>query len=351
MDYVVRSKHSRKKPTALPLRLGIVGMGKMGRIRYAEAQKNPEMQVIAICDLDKTIISQFPEPHYYSDYNDLVTDPALDAVVVCSFNDVAPDVVRKALQAGKHVFCEKPPARTLEEMQSVIDIEQDHPDLCLMYGFNHRKHYSIMEAKQTIDSGQFGRILWMRGVYGKAGGLSFPNSWRNEVEKSGGGILIDQGIHMVDLFLYFCGEFDTVRSLTTTSFWNVPVEDNAFAILHNKNNQVALLHSSATQWKHTFSLEIGLENGYINLNGILSSTRSYGDETLTYARRQFEDEALSFGKPREETIYFGVDDSWKLEFIDFANAILRDVPLTTGSSSDAMKALRLIHQIYQNGRL
>lgn len=332
----------------LPIKVGIVGMGKMGRIRYDEAIKNHNLTVTSLCDITPGLEHDYPDQVIYDDYRELIVMADVDVVIICTYNHIAPMVVKEALNAGKHVFCEKPPARTIEEMQSVIDVEQAHPELVLMYGFNHRKHYSVMEAKSIVDGGRFGRILWMRGVYGKAGGLYFPESWRNDAELSGGGILIDQGIHMVDLFLYFCGDFQHVQSLTTNSFWQVPVEDNAFAIIRNDKNQVALLHSSATQWKHTFSLEICLENGYINLSGILSSTRSYGDETLTYARREFEDKTTLLGKPREETIYFGIDDSWRFEFEDFVAAILSDKPLETGSSKDAMRALALVHQIYAN---
>lgn len=342
------STFHKKKPAILPIKVGIVGMGKMGGIRYEEATKNPNLTVTALCDVVPGLEQAYPDQVIYDDYQKLIHEANVDAVIICTYNHIAPLVVKEALAAGKHVFCEKPPARTIAEMQSVIEVEKAHPELVLMYGFNHRKHYSIMEAKSIINAGHFGNILWMRGVYGKAGGLYFPESWRNDAELSGGGILIDQGIHMVDLFLYFCGDFQHVQSLTTNSFWRLPVEDNAFAILRNDNNQVALLHSSATQWKHTFSLEICLENGYINLQGILSSTRSYGDETLTYARREFENETHSLGKPREETIYFGIDDSWRLEFDDFVAAILYDQPVESGSSEDAMRALALVHQIYAN---
>jgi predicted dehydrogenase len=342
------SLSSKKKPFGLPIKVGIVGMGKMGRIRHEEAVKNPNLTVTAICDVVPGLAEIYPDQAVYDDYSKLIDEADIDAVIICTYNHIAPLVVKAALAAGKHVFCEKPPARTMEEMQSVIDVEKSHPELVLMYGFNHRKHYSIMEAKSIIDAGHFGDILWMRGVYGKAGGLYFPESWRNNAELSGGGILIDQGIHMVDLFLYFCGDFQHVQSLTTNSFWQVPVEDNAFAILRNDNNQVAMLHSSATQWKHTFTLEICLQNGYINLSGILSSTRSYGDETLTYARREFENKTRSLGKPREETIYFGIDDSWRLEFEDFVAAILNGQPLESGTSADAMRALALVNQIYAN---
>ena len=219
----------------------------------------------------------------------------------------------------------------------------------LKFGFNHRYHGSVMEAKQIVDSGRYGRVLWLRGVYGKCGGIQFENEWRNDRNIAGGGILLDQGIHMLDLCRFFCGDFDQVKSLVTTSFWKIPFEDNAFAILSNDSGQVAMVHSSATQWKHEFSLEICMEDGYVHLQGILSSTRSYGDERLTFARKQLEDTTRAFGRPREETIIFDTDDSWTLEVADFAEAIRQDRPITSGNSHDALRVMELIETVYGNG--
>ena len=335
--------------TANPLEVGIVGLGKMGMIRFHCAQAHPDLQVRAVCDTDAERAGEFPEFRFYTDFHELIQDD-LDVVFVCAFNNVAPEAVIQALDRGRHVFCEKPPGRSVEDVERVMEAERSSPGLKLKYGFNHRYHYAIMEAKSMVESGRFGEILWMRGVYGKCGGIEFENSWRNDSQIAGGGILLDQGIHIVDLFRHFCGEFDDVQSLVTTSFWDIPVEDNAFAILRNPRNQIALLHSSATQWKHRFSLEICLQGGYININGILSSTRSYGEESLTFAQRQFEDESFAFGKPREETVFFDRDDSWALEINEFVTAIREGVPVQSGDSHDALKVMKLIEQIYTQGQ-
>ena len=253
------------------------------------------------------------------------------------------------LEAGKHVFCEKPPGRCVADVERIQAAERASGGRKLKFGFNHRYHGSIMEAKQIVDSGRFGRVLWLRGVYGKCGGIQFENEWRNDRNIAGGGILLDQGIHMLDLCRFFCGDFDQVKSLVTTSFWKIPFEDNAFAILSNVSGQVAMVHSSATQWKHEFSLEICMEDGYVHLQGILSSTRSYGDERLTFARKQLEDTTRAFGRPREETIIFDTDDSWTLEVADFAEAILQDRPIASGNSHDALRVMELIETVYGNG--
>ncbi len=343
---------AQTRPTrqaAPPLRVGIVGLGKVGLRRVGLVQEHPDLELQAVCDINSEQAASLPGVDFYPDFRELVREK-LDIVFVCAYNHIAPQVVIQALDNGKHVFCEKPPGRSVEDVRRIIEAEQANPGLKLQFGFNHRYHYAIMEAKAMIESKRFGEILWMRGVYGKCGGIQFENQWRNNSEIAGGGILLDQGIHMVDLFRFFAGDFTQVKSLVTTSFWDIPLEDNAFAILYNDQNQVAMLHSSATQWQHRFSVEICLEDGYINLNGILSSTRSYGEESMTFARRQFENETFAFGKPREETIFFDRDDSWALEVAAFTEAIRAQQPIVSGNSTDALRVMVLIDQIYRNSR-
>jgi predicted dehydrogenase len=255
--------------------------------------------------------------------------------------------VTSALNHNKHVFCEKPPGRNIDDIQSIIKAEQNNKGLKLKFGFNHRYHGAIIEAKAIIESGRLGKILWMRGIYGKSGGPNFEKTWRNQREIAGGGILLDQGIHMVDLFRMFCGDFHELKSFVTNSYWNTDVEDNAMAILRNNRGQIAMIHSSATQWKHTFSLEISLEEGYLIISGILSSTLSYGQgERLIVATKQPENRGFALGNPREELTYFNQDRSWELEIDDFVNCIKNDRPVTTGSSQDAVKAMEMVYRIY-----
>lgn len=335
--------------STMPLKVGIVGLGKIGMLRSRYIQAHSELQLVAVCDRDSRKTEAIPDCLFYGDFQDLV-ESDLDVVFVCTYNDIAPEIVIQALNQGKHVFCEKPPGRCVKDVERIIAAEKANSELKLKFGFNHRYHHSVIEAKKMVDRGQLGKILWLRGVYGKCGGIEFEHSWRNQSEISGGGILLDQGIHMLDLLRYFVGDFTEVQSAVTTSYWNIPVEDNAFAILRNEKNQIAMLHSSATQWKHRFSLEICLEDGYINLNGILSSTRSYGDESLTFAKKQFENETFALGKPKEETIFFDRDDSWQFEIQEFVEAIKTQKPITSGNSQDALKVMQLIEQIYRQGR-
>ena len=330
------------------LKIGIIGLGKMGLIRYKEFVKHPHAEVTHGADPDPEHYANYPGVACSANAQDVI-DSDVDCILVATPNRFTPELVVAALDAGKHVFSEKPPGRTVEDIETIIEAEKRNPGLKLKFGFNHRYHAGIQEAKRIIDSGRLGRILWMRGVYGKSGGEGFEDTWRSDKSMSGSGILLDQGIHMLDLFRHFLGDFTEVKGMVSTAYWDIPMEDNAFALLRDENGAVAMLHSSSTQWKHKFNLEIYCSDGLLSVNGILSSTRSYGDETITVARRQFDD-GFKIGKPHEETIYFDTDPSWELEVENFLDSVLHDKAVTSGNSEDALKVMQLVFAIYNDDR-
>ena len=324
-------------------------MGKMGRIRKRELEAHPGFEVVALCDMDPAIKTEFAGLAFFQNWEELIAKKKLDAVFVCTYNNVAPDIVCAALGKECHVFCEKPPGRSVSDVRRVMAAEKAANQRILKYGFNHRFHYSVMEAKAIIDSGRLGRVLCARGTYGKAGGLGFEKNWRLDKELAGGGILLDQGIHMLDLMLFLIDDFTEVKSFVENLYWRAPLEDNAFVLMKTGGGQVAMVHSSATQWKHKFSLEMFLEDGFLSINGILTSTRSYGDEYITYAKKQFENESFAFGRPREENIYFDRDDSWKLEIEEFYDCVIGKKNQPQGNSKDALKVMQLIERVYAEG--
>lgn len=327
----------------------IIGYGYMGEIRKRVVDDLPELELCGICDPLLTPEQIGVDSPYYRDYCDAIDDTHPDVVFVCTPNRYSPDVCVYALERGCHVFCEKPPGRNLADIRRIIATEQEHPDLKVMFGFNHRHHPAILEAKSIVDAGRMGRIIWLRGVYGKSGGQGrgFEQSWRNDPAIAGGGILLDQGIHMLDLFRFFCGDFDQVSGMLSTQYWDIPVEDNAFVLLRNDRGQMAQLHSSATLWKHTFHLDIGLEGGYLIAQGLLSKTGSYGRETLVIGRKARDGKTAALGNPREEVVYFDKDLSWDLQVKELMNCIQNDLPVSDSSSLDALRVMELIAQVYR----
>ena len=325
------------------LKVGIAGYGIVGKRRHNYINEHPYLDVVAVCD------QSFQEAYFKEDgisyYNNTASLLAenLDILFVCLTNNIAAEITIAGLKKGLHVFCEKPPGMNVEDIQKVIEVEKKNPELKLKYGFNHRYHESIKKALQIVQSGELGKVINLRGVYGKSRVIPFSGGWRSKRELAGGGILLDQGIHMVDLMRLFCGEFIDVKSYISSDYWKHDVEDNAYALLKDKFGRIAMLNSSATQWQHKFSLDISLTEGYIELSGILSGSKSYGEEKIVIGKR---DESSDNGQMGSNTIKFLQDNSWKDEIFEFADAIINDNKIESGSSLDALETMKLVFNIY-----
>ena len=325
------------------LRVGIAGYGIVGKRRHFFINEHPQLDVVAVCDQNfKNDYDQIDGISYFNN-TDLLINENLDILFVCLTNNIAAEVTLAGLNKGFHVFCEKPPGMSVEDIQKVIEVEKQHPTLKLKYGFNHRYHESIKKALQVIQSGELGQVINLRGVYGKSRVIPFSGGWRSKRDLAGGGILLDQGIHMVDLMRLFCGEFIDVKSFISNDYWKHDVEDNAYALLKDKSGRIAMLNSTATQWQHKFSLDISLTQGYIELSGILSGSKSYGEEKIIIGKR---DEESDNGQMESTTLKFLQDNSWKDEIYEFAASIINDKKIESGSSLDALETMKLVFNIY-----
>ena len=323
------------------LKIGIIGYGKMGKTRHEAINEVGGAEVVAISEPTSVEAEGLPN----ISYEELLARTDVNAIIISTPNFLNKELTIKALLAGKHVFCEKPPAFTAKDMQDIRNIEAGSPHLKLMYGFNHRHHDSVIKMKEKIISGEYGQVLWMRGRYGKSVNEDYYNNWRAKKDLAGGGILLDQGIHMLDLFLHLSGDFDRVKAELSNSFWKLEVEDNAFVLLKNTITGVnASLHSTMTQWRHLFSLEVFLEKGYMVLNGLVTSSKSYGEEILTLAKNKSSVPAVSWED--EEKIEYNKDNSWRYEIEHFFNAIRNDSKIEVGNSNDALRLMSIIDKIY-----
>ena len=312
----------------------------MGQIRHQVISAFEDVQVQSIYDPE--IVDTEIEKAQNSDQ--IIENPEIDAVFTCTPNYLNKPLTIQSLKAGKHVFCEKPPGFTAKDIEEIRAVEKESGKV-LMYGFNHRHHASIKYMKKLVDDKEFGKILWMRGRYGKSVDETFYDNWRAKKELAGGGILIDQGIHMLDLFLHLGGNFDNVHASVSNLYWNLSVEDNVFATLENtKTGLTASLHSTMTQWRHLVSLEVFLEKGYLVLNGLKTSSNSYGEEILTIAKNRSTAPAATWKD--EKNITYHTDESWESELTEFFSAIKSKREVKLGNSSDALKLMKIVDKIY-----
>jgi len=331
------------------LQVGVVGCGLIGRRRAQVAVEAENAQLVAVADIDAAAAKGVGEgtgAWSTTRWQEIVDDPAIDVVVVATPNKFLMPVSVAALQNGKHVLCEKPPGRNASETRQMAVAAQEN-DRVLKAGFNHRYHPAVWRAHELLEAGEIGEVMYGRAVYGHGGRPGYDQEWRATADLSGGGEMLDQGVHIVDLFRWFMGEFSTVLATAGTYYWSLgsfengrQLEDNAFAMLQTEQGQIAQLHTSWTQWKNRFSFEIFGQKGYFSIDGLGGS---YGVETLTLGRRRPES-----GPPIiEEFVFKGPDDSWKLEWTDFSNAILNGgQPLSNGD--DALRTMEVIGAFYES---
>lgn len=324
-------------------KIGIIGYGVIGKRRRNFIDAHPALEIVAISDTRfKSNVKEIDGVKAYQDHRQLLKED-IDAIFVSVPNSIAPEITIAGIEKGIHVFCEKPPGRSVEDIEAVITVEKANPGIVLKYGFNHRYHDSIQEALRVIQSGELGEIINMEGVYGKSRIVDPKiDAWRSERKHAGGGILLDQGIHMLDLIRLFCGEFRDVKSFISDDFWQHDVEENAFAIMKDDRGRIASIHSSGTLWEHSFFLHIYLTKGYLKLSGLLTSSKSYGEEILTIGLRN----DLDHGVLESKTIKYIEDNSWKREIDEFADAIIKHIPIKFGTSADALDTMKLVYRIY-----
>lgn len=338
-------RQDKKTVANSKLKVGIAGYGVVGKRRRLCIDQNPHFKTVAVSDITFGGEGIMEDGiRYFPDFNSLFSQD-MDVLFVSLPNYLASEATIAGLENGLHVFCEKPPGRFVQDIRDVITVEKKHPQLKLKYGFNHRYHESVKEAKNVIESGKYGEIINLRGIYGKSNIIPFDKGWRAERQYAGGGILLDQGIHMLDMICYFAGDFDEIKSFISNSYWNNDVEDNAYAIMRNREGCIAMVHSTATQWQHKFRLEITLRDALLELTGILSGTKSYGDERMKIIPKK---EGSSVGSFFELTNSYLDDNSWQCEIDEFADIIINNKVVENGNSSEALKVMELVYKIYSS---
>ncbi|MBI5246479.1 MAG: Gfo/Idh/MocA family oxidoreductase [Elusimicrobia bacterium] len=324
------------------LRVGLVGCGLVGRKRAKALGRH---SLVAVADANaaraKELASAHPGATVFADWRRLVQCEEVDCVVVSTTHDSLAAVTMAAVKAGKHVLVEKPGARAPKELVPVMAAAK-RARVIVQVGFNHRFHPALRKARELIDAGGLGELMYVRGRYGHGGRPGYDKEWRANKKVSGGGELLDQGAHLIDLSRWFLGEFSMVEGFVHTYFWKMKVEDNGFALLRTKTGRAAWLHASWTEWKNMFSFEIYTKRAKIEITGLGGS---YGVEKLTLYKMR-----PKLGPPDTASWdYPGEDESWRLEFESFARAI--ETGRRTGAGlADAKAMLDVVSRIYGGKR-
>lgn len=319
--------------------LGIIGCGLIGNKRARALGSS--FKLIACYDAARERSERFALDHHArscSSVSMVLQNPQIQAVLISTLHDSLATLTLAAVRAGKHVLVEKPAARSARELLPVAAAAKK-ARVQVRVGYNHRCHRAFRKAREIVDAGKLGPLMMIRGRYGHGGRLGYEKEWRADPKKSGGGELIDQGVHLIDLARWFLGEFQEVHGFAQTLFWKMPVDDNAFLLLKTARGQTASLHASCTEWKNLFSFEIYGRKGKLHIEGLGGS---YGLERLTWHRM------LPQMGPPETTVWEfpRSDDSWDEEMKEFAKDIqLRQSPRP--GLQDGMEALKIVDILYR----
>ena len=319
--------------------VGIIGCGGIGKKRMTNLAG---AQVTACADIVREraemLAGMTPNASAYTDWQDVIRRDDVQVVMVATTNNLLAEISCAALEHGKHVLVEKPAAQSVAELDRVITAAQKARRL-VRVGFNHRYHPALCKARELFEAGALGPLMFIRGRYGHGGRIGYEKEWRADPAKSGGGELMDQGVHLIDLARWFLGDFVHVTGHTATYFWKMPVDDNAFLTLRTAAGQTAFLQVSCTEWKNLFSLEIYGRNAKLHIEGLGGS---YGVERIAYYRM------LPQMGPPETTIWEfpGADNSWNIEMAEFGEDIRLGRTPAAGLT-DARAALQVVENIYQ----
>ena len=325
--------------------VAIVGSGAFGTRRALAIAKEPRSAIRIVADRvpeNAVKLAATVGCAYSTNWEEVVAREDIDVVVVATSTRFLPVVAFGALQAGKHVICEKPFGRNSEEVLPAVE-EAAKRKLCLKIGYNHRFHPAIAKAHELLQLGTIGEIQFLRGVYGHGGRSGYDREWRADPEVAGGGQLLDQGVHMLDLFQWFLGDFAEVKAYTATSYWPIaPLEDNVFALLRKQDGRIATLHASWTNWRNVFSLEVFGNKGFLSITGL---GRNYGPQRLCCGVRPAEGV-----KPEERWFDFGeqdhsLEEEWRV-FLD----CLESGSQPPSNGQDGLRILQLTEAIYREAR-
>ena len=322
--------------------IGIIGCGLIGNKRSKSLGLKGKLVACADLNISRAIkISSSKKIKVFKDWKKLLEVKEIDIVIIATPHNQLSKIIIQACKMKKHILVEKPGSKNLKEMIKIIS-KVKNSKIKVRVGFNHRYHPSIIKAVKIIKSGIIGKPMYLRARYGHGGRPSYEKEWRSKPSISGGGELIDQGSHLIDLSRLFLGEFSEVNGFINTYFWKMPVEDNAFLTLKTSSNKIAFLHVSWTEWKNIFSFEIFCSHGKLDISGMGGS---YGKEQLILYKM-----TKKMGIPKEKRWKFKSQDiSWKNEINEFYDDIIYNRKPKV-NLNDAYQTLKIINKIYKNSK-
>ena len=320
------------------MNFAVIGLGSFG-IKRAKAIKSSKVAKLKIIfDLNNQSLEKAKEILSVQSYNleKILGDKSIDVVCICTPNKFHKDLIIRSLNSGKHVFCEKPLARNFKEAEEIFEVSKKSKAI-LQIASNHRFFESVLFAKKLVDKGTIGEVLSFTGRIGH-NGERLKDSWFWDKEISGGGTLLDNGCHLLDLSRFFVGNFISGNGIISNTYWkNISVEDTASGVFKTKDGKTASIFCSWRLLSGYFFFELNGSEGYVNVDGRFDT---HGGDKIFWSTKKdgkFYSEDFSHIKP----------NSYQLEIDNFVNNLKNGKPCSP-NANDALEVMRMIKFIYEN---
>ncbi len=318
------------------LNFSVIGVGSFGIKRAKAIQVSNNANLVSICDVNlenankaKNILKVEVQT-----FDKILKDDNIHVICICTPNKFHLPIIKEALNSGKHVFCEKPLCRDLKEAETIYDLSKKSKTIFQM-GSNHRYFESVMYAKKLVNNNEIGDVLSFTGRIGHDG-ERLKNSWFWDKELSGGGTLLDNGCHLLELSRYFMGDFTSGGGSISNSYWkNISVEDTANGFFQTKDGKTASIFCSWRLLSGYFFFELNGTNGYINVDGRFDTHG--GDKIFWYNKNTDKILSKDFSKIKPQ--------SYKLEIEKLIDTIMNK-KTPSPSAKDGLEVMRMIDFIY-----
>ncbi|MDA4129241.1 MAG: Gfo/Idh/MocA family oxidoreductase [Thaumarchaeota archaeon] len=320
------------------LNVALIGAGRIGQIRADVIKRSSHARLVAVNDIDYGLAAGVEPGGLASTMEAILYGKHIDAVVIATPTKFHSEIAIRALEASKHVLCEKPMGRNVTEARAMY-FAAEAADRVLWAGFNYREMAHVRFAKDFVDRGLLGKLHFFQCRFGHGGRPHYKEEWCTQKELSGGGVLIEQGIHIMDLVRHLFGEPYQVVAQTDCLFHDFKdTEDNAFCLL-NTNRGLVQIHVSWTRWENIFEIEIFGSKGFLRLEG---RDGHYGPQKVIFGERQTD-----HSRPHEQKFDFPIKpDSWTLDWKAFELAIKTN----TTNMYSGIRAQELVAAAYSSAK-
>ena len=320
------------------MNFAVIGLGSFGVKRAKAISDSKNANLKYLFDLDdnnaKKASKDLGVP--IKSYEEILKDKTIDTVCICTPNKFHKKIILDSLKEGKNVFCEKPYVRNVEEAKEILEVTKKSKGV-LQLASNHRFFESVMYARKLVEEGTIGKILSFNGRIGH-NGERLKDSWFWKKDISGGGTLLDNGCHLLDLSRLFVGNFISGKGLTSNVYWkNIEVEDTASGIFKTEDDRTATIYCSWRLLSGYFFFEINGTDGYINVDGRFDT---HGGDKIFWSNikeKKVFSKDFSHIKP----------NSYLLEIDNFISNVNNKKKISP-SAEDGLEIMKMIEFIYSS---